>query len=149
MSRLHIVVPAACLLAACASRTVPQPQTASPSESCYVGRRLPALDDSETSSVQSHDRKTLAPFILRHSAEVRRCYETHGLASNPALTGKVIFRWLISETGRVAWSGVQESSLGSEAVEACMGNSICAWTFPPSPGGGPTIVNFPFAFMPP
>jgi hypothetical protein len=145
LSRARIIVPAACLLAACASgTTVTRAPAAVDRESCYVGRRLP----TPASPAPSHDKQTLAPLILRHAAEVRRCYEAHGLPGNPALGGRVVFRWLISETGRVAWSGVQESSLGSEAVEACIGESLCNWTFPPTDGGGTTVVDFPFTFTP-
>jgi pSer/pThr/pTyr-binding forkhead associated (FHA) protein len=81
--------------------------------------------------------------IRRHINEVRFCYEQQ-LSSRPDLAGRVTVSFIISQTGAVASSAVQSSTLGNATVESCISTAVHRWTFPAPDGGGVVGVNYPF-----
>jgi len=96
-------------------------------------------------SVQGNiDREAVAKVVNAHLQEVRACYE-RALLREPALAGKVVLEWTISQGGKVTSTKTKSSTLKSSAVEACILESLKSWQFPPA-RGGIVIVSYPFLF---
>ena len=96
-------------------------------------------------SVQgSIDREAVAKVVNAHLQEVRSCYE-RALLREPALAGKVVLEWTISQAGKVTTAKTKSSTLKSSAVEACILQSLKLWQFPLAKGGL-VIVSYPFLF---
>lgn len=91
----------------------------------------------------SLSREVIRRVVRRHQNEVRFCYE-QGLHSRPDLAGRVKVKFVITPTGRVQTSMVQQSSLGNRQVEQCIARSVRRWTFPAPDGGGIVVVSYPF-----
>jgi len=96
-------------------------------------------------SVQgSIDREAVAKVVNAHLQEIRSCYE-RALLREPALAGKVVLEWTISQAGKVATARTKTSTLKSSAVEACILLTLKSWQFPLAKGGL-VIVSYPFLF---
>ena len=85
---------------------------------------------------------------LRHAPDVRKCYETEGLARNPNLTGAVELTLTILPSGAVSEVEVKAEGLkglGAVEVGRCLETSARTWTF----DRGPYVVEsviLPFQF---
>ena len=83
--------------------------------------------------------------IVRQSyGRFRMCYEG-GLASQPALEGRVITRFVIGSDGRVVHATNAGGDLGDANVVACITRSFYGLTFP-EPEGGVVTVQYPIHF---
>ncbi len=85
--------------------------------------------------------------VARHNTQVKYCYEKE-LQRNPDLSGKVVMAFTIDGKGDVLESRVSESTLGSSAVEQCVGRVVSHMKFPPCEGGGIAEVTYPWLFKP-
>ena len=63
----------------------------------------------------------------------------------PGLSGKIVFDWVISPSGRVGSARQVSSSMRSAAVATCILRLIRSWRFP-KPVGGSVTVRYPFVF---
>ncbi len=92
------------------------------------------------------DPRVLQQFITARRAAVQSCYERE-LRHNPAMKGgKVVLRMAIGTRGRVSGLSVEEDTLGSDAVTACMSALMQRWIFPVTPREEvPLSVPFVFA----
>jgi hypothetical protein len=92
------------------------------------------------------DPRVLQQFITARRAAVQNCYERE-LHHNPSMKGgKVVLRMAIGTTGRVSGLSVEEDTLGSAAVTACMSTLMQRWIFPVTPREEvPLSVPFVFA----
>lgn len=88
------------------------------------------------------DQQAIKEAITPHMGEVRFCF-TREQAQNPELSGRVVVRFTIGESGAVSASEVESSSVDSESVERCVAGAVRRWTFPP-PKGGSVVVSWPF-----
>lgn len=88
--------------------------------------------------------------ILRHTSDVRRCYQSEGLRRNPSLSGAVELELTILPTGRVDNAAVLATSLvgpGVPEVSTCLTTTARNWRFGRGPYAVETVV-FPFVFSP-
>lgn len=88
--------------------------------------------------------------VLRHAADVRRCYQDEGLRRNPGLRGHVELELTILPTGRVEAVAVAATSLhgdGVTEVTACLARTARQWRFERGPFAVEQIV-LPFVFAP-
>jgi TonB family protein len=76
---------------------------------------------------------------------VKYCYEKE-LTKDPGLYGKVAVVFVIDGSGKVADALVQQSTMGSAAVEGCMLSHVRRWAFPAPEGGGTVQVTYPYVF---
>jgi len=92
------------------------------------------------------DPRVLQQFVSARRAAVQSCYE-RALLHNPAMRGgKVVLRMAIGPRGRVSSLRVEEDTLGSDAVTACMSTLMGRWVFPVTPKDEfPLSVPFVFA----
>ena len=108
----------------------------------------PAPTPAATDSLRSDGE--VRATVLRHAADVRRCYQDEGLRRNPALTGHIELELTILPTGRVDSVVVAATSLrgdGVKEVTACLANTARQWRFE----RGPFVIEqvvFPFVFAP-
>ncbi len=92
--------------------------------------------------VGSLDKSIIRRVIRTHLNEVRFCYEKE-LMKAAALSGRITTRFTIGATGAVVSSGIEASTLGNPAVEACVAAAVRRWDFP-RPEGGVVVVSYPF-----
>jgi hypothetical protein len=92
------------------------------------------------------DQAKLGAFVRARMGLVKSCYE-NALKRNPNLKGKLVIRFTILETGRVADVAASLNTLGASEVAACIINTMRSWQtqFKPS---GPVTVEYPFLFTP-
>ncbi|PID38587.1 MAG: hypothetical protein CSB49_04800 [Proteobacteria bacterium] len=105
-------------------------------------RRAPTRTIKATGGVLS--RAAIQKVVSRHMHKVQACYERQ-LLTNPGLSGKVVFDWVISPSGSVGSARQTSSSLRSAAVSTCILREIRRWRFP-KPVGGSVNVRYPFVF---
>jgi hypothetical protein len=77
--------------------------------------------------------------------EIKACYE-QALQRNPTLSGRLVIRWTITETGAASEVGIEENTLGDGEVARCIVAHVASWAFP-APSAGPVEVSFPFYFQ--
>jgi hypothetical protein len=92
----------------------------------------------------SLDRGQVVAVINRHIAAITHCYETRLLA-NPALSGQIVFDWIVTESGGVSAVSVRSSTVSDPLVASCIRRVIQRMRFP-QPRGGPAAISFPFGF---
>ena len=88
--------------------------------------------------------------VLRHTSDVRRCYEREGLRRNPALTGVLEIRMTILPTGRVdevALAATDMDGRGTTEVVRCIARAARHWRFDRGAYSVETIV-LPFSLAP-
>jgi hypothetical protein len=88
--------------------------------------------------------------VLRHTADVRRCYENEGLRRNPDLAGTVEIALTILPTGKVNEATLEGSDMagpGTHEVVRCIATVARNWRFDRGAYLVQTIV-FPFSFRP-
>src|SRR5215813_2800723 len=105
----------------------------------HVGSPAPHRDSVRP----DHDVRIVA---LRHSPEIRSCYESQGLKVNPALRGMIEVEVTVLPTGLVQNANVTTSELqgvGRTAVEACITTAMKNWRYEKGPFVVETIV-YPF-----
>ena len=88
--------------------------------------------------------------ILRHTSDVRRCYQSEGLRRNPTLSGAVELELTILPTGHVDSAAVAATSLsgpGVREVTVCLTTTARNWRFERGPYAVETVV-FPFILSP-
>jgi TonB family protein len=91
------------------------------------------------------DKELVRREIRRHLNEIRYCYE-RALVTRPDLAGRVVVQFSVAAEGAVIAAAIAQSTLGAAGVEACVTQAVRRWTFPRSPQGGLTVVNYPFVF---
>ncbi len=69
-----------------------------------------------------------------------------GRKHRPTLRGKVLVKFKIEESGRVAEATIESTSLRDDVTEACVLSLLGETTFPPLLDGKMAIVRYPFEF---
>jgi hypothetical protein len=91
------------------------------------------------------DRSLLDVVIKRNVSQIRYCYQRE-LTKHPDLAGEVTVKFVITADGDVSSAVTKRSTLGNEAVEACINGRFLRFQFPAPRGGGIVIVSYPFRF---
>ncbi|MGE3634877.1 MAG: AgmX/PglI C-terminal domain-containing protein, partial [Sandaracinaceae bacterium] len=104
--------------------------------------RVPRIIGTNATVLGGLSREAIQRVVRRNMNQVRFCYE-QGLSTNPSLEGRVTVGWIISPTGAVSQSSVQQDTVNPE-VASCIANAVRRWSFPQPDGGGPVGVNYPF-----
>lgn len=96
--------------------------------------------DGELSQAQ------IARVMRRQLKSLRDCYE-RALKRNRKLSGKLVIRFEILESGRTSNIEFDDSSLNSPDVQQCIARRAKYWRFP-RPEGGSVFVAYPIVFTP-
>jgi outer membrane biosynthesis protein TonB len=107
------------------------------------GRVKDSTPEVESADV---DRDALARYVKARLKAIQNCYEKE-LKRNPSLKGKVVVRFSITPSGRTGGIDIEENTVGSEAVGACIKTVIRGWIFPFKPSDE-VPVAYPFVFSP-
>jgi len=102
---------------------------------------------SELQKKDSLDRAILQMVARRHVDAVTGCYQAL-LAKTPERSGTVTTRFLVAADGQVTRAEVTASTLGDAETEDCIGQSLCAWRFPPLIAGHAVAFDYPFVLGP-
>jgi outer membrane biosynthesis protein TonB len=105
----------------------------------------PTIRDVFSSAPGSIDKDAVMKVIMAHLSEVTACYE-RALLSNPSLSGKLSYEWVIGTSGQVTSVKLKSASLKDQNVAACVNGRIKSWVFP-RPRGGQVTISFPFMFQ--
>jgi hypothetical protein len=92
-------------------------------------------------------RYAINATIAKYLSQVRRCYESQ-LNKTPDIEGLVSVAFEIGGNGKLNYSRIAKSSLGSKAVEKCITTKMMKWKFPKPKGGVNVKVNYPFMLRP-
>ncbi|NBW83298.1 hypothetical protein EBR21_16230, partial [bacterium] len=84
-------------------------------------------------------------FVRSRSPEVKGCYDT-ALNRNPRLSGSIVWKWTIAETGKLYKAKVEKTSIKDSGFIACLEKKVKGWTFP-KPTNGAITISFPFRFV--
>lgn len=92
-------------------------------------------------------RYAINATIAKYLNQVRRCYETE-LKNHPELQGLVEMSFEINAEGRLNFSKVNKTTLGSPPVESCISTKMMDWQFPKPKGAVNVSVKYPFMLRP-
>ncbi len=93
------------------------------------------------------DANTIRRIIRRHINQVKYCYMTYGLPSNPGLKGMYKVSFTINSKGRVQTVRTASTTLNHARTESCIRTMVKTWRFPKPQGSMPYVV-YPFHFKP-
>ena len=105
--------------------------------------KVPRIRSGQADVHGSLSKEVIRRIIGRHINEVRFCYEQE-LNTRPDLQGRISIKFIISPTGAVQTSAVDNSDMGNAKVEQCIAQAVRRWTFPAPEGGGIVVVSYPF-----
>jgi len=111
------------------------------------GRARPQVRHARAEVQGSLDRDLIRRVVRAHIQEVRHCYD-QALVRQPDLSGRVEIGFTIAETGNVAASVVESTTVRDPAVGTCIAEAVRRWTFPRPNDGGPVVVRYPFVLTP-
>jgi TonB family protein len=95
-----------------------------------------------------HSEANLIRITVRHHInEIKNCYELE-LQKDHGLAGRVAVQFSVMPAGSVSTATVASSTLGNEAVEACMIAATRLWQFPAMPDHHEVVVTYPFVLAP-
>jgi hypothetical protein len=98
----------------------------------------------------SRDVGELGTFVRDREAQLRFCYQEHGLKVNPRLAGSVSINIVLAANGAVTDANIARrtwSGTGVSDTEACIRQKIRTWRFPGASTGAGTY-GFSFNFSP-
>jgi hypothetical protein len=110
-----------------------------------LARRLDHPSDLQKKD--SLDRAIVQMVARRHVDEVTACYEAL-LTKTPDKAGTVTTRFLVGADGQVTRAQVVASTLDDATTDDCIGQSLCAWRFPPLLSGKSVAFDYPFVLGP-
>ena len=96
---------------------------------------------------QRAESSGVARVVNEHRPEIQACYERR-LAEKPNLSGRVSVKFMIDPAGQVVAPVIDNSSIGDDAVESCITETVRDWSFPEPVSGKRTTWTFPFEFNP-
>jgi len=136
-------LPAFVLLLASACATAPP---AAPTPPAAPAQPAPAPAAKERTAVGGAlNPQMVADYVLAQAPTVRACY--HGeIEQKRDVSGKLLIRWTIDETGGTRGIVVQLNTMQDSAVADCLQAAIRGWRFA-KPPGGPVNVSFPFTYQ--
>jgi hypothetical protein len=82
------------------------------------------------------ESSTVGNLVRQWEPQLQMCYTDYGLKANPALSGSMVVRVAILNSGDVSTVEIPQHSwsatAGSAAVEACVRGRVKGWAFPPA-----------------
>jgi len=91
------------------------------------------------------DKDTIQRYIRSKMGQIRWCYKNE-LQKDRDLKGKITVEFVIAPTGKVLSAKIAGSTMGNQAVEACITQKVAMWRFPASKQGAAAKVRYPFIF---
>jgi hypothetical protein len=92
------------------------------------------------------DAAAIAREIRGRKKALAACYE-RALKAEPTLAGKLVVRFSLAAAGTVTAVDIDDDTLGSAEVSACIRAVVLRWRFP-ALAEGPAELSFPFVFQP-
>jgi hypothetical protein len=89
-------------------------------------------------------REQVSSVVSKHLQKVQSCYE-RALVRDNSLSGRIVFDWVVTDSGGVRDVRVRSSTLSDPAVATCIRNEVAGWAFP-QPDGGEVTISYPFLF---
>ncbi len=109
------------------------------------GRQMSQVTGGDPLILGAMNREELVAVVNRHMNQIQYCYQRE-LRSNPTLSGKIVQKFVIANTGEVTSAHKKTSTVGSSAVEDCVTGRFMRMKFPPRMGAGMAIVSYPLVF---
>jgi hypothetical protein len=93
------------------------------------------------------DKESVRRTLAAYRKDIRTCYE-RALLTKPRIKGRIVYKWQIDGEGPVTWVQLQSQDVGSPSLPPCVQKVIQGVKFPVAPNHQPTIVIYPFVFLP-
>ncbi|MCP4871960.1 MAG: AgmX/PglI C-terminal domain-containing protein [Proteobacteria bacterium] len=107
--------------------------------------RHPRVTTSEPITLSPFDKSAIDRVVKTHLSAIRYCYQQE-LTKNPALSGKVVIKFVIARDGTVSQATVKSSSLQNVITEKCITGKFMQMRFPRPKSDGIAVVAYPFVF---
>lgn len=89
-------------------------------------------------------RSQVDEALGKRLVQMQNCYQS-ALLENPGLTGKMLLRWTVSESGEVQGVLVEKSQFDNAELHSCIVQEIAKVQFP-KPKGGSIFIRYPLNF---
>jgi TonB family protein len=106
----------------------------------------PRLSRPSPGPARRPSREEIREVVTQGSAPIRLCYEREILGSAAPVEGRLLLRWTIDPSGRVAKLTVVKDTVGSHSLAQCVLTRVRKWRFPPCTQE--CVVVYPFDFYP-
>lgn len=93
------------------------------------------------------DKESVRRALAAYRKDIRTCYE-RALLTKPRIKGRIVYKWQIDGEGPVTWVNLVSQDVGSPSLPPCVQKVIHGIKFPVAPNHQPTIVIYPFEFLP-
>ena len=123
-----------------------RPASPSPSSSSSSPARGASVREGAPSTSGRLPPEVIQRSVRANMGRFRSCYE-RGLASNPALEGRVAVKFVIDRSGAVSTAADDGSTLPDPSVVQCIVRQYSSMSFP-APEGGTVTVRYPLDFRP-
>jgi hypothetical protein len=110
-----------------------------------IARRASLQGRRELSTNAAPDAEAMAAVIEKHIDRFSSCLDSDAKKGRPA-GGKLLTQFIISENGFVQASCIQESTIDSSPIEACIVELLEQIRFPKPKAQGFAIVRMPLKF---
>ena len=117
--------------------TVTKKKPRVPTKLCY------AMVAGETAAY----KETVKKVIAKNDGPIWNCYE-QVLKQQSDLKGRIVVKFVISMSGTVQSAAIEQDSVGSTVLAACVLSRVKNLKFP-IPEGGSAFMSHPFIFKPP
>lgn len=107
--------------------------------------RVPRVTTSEPITISPFDKAAIDRVVKTHLSAIRYCYQSE-LTKSPALSGKVVIKFVIARDGTVSQASVKSSSLNNAITEQCITSKFMRMRFPRPKSDGIAVVAYPFVF---
>lgn len=99
----------------------------------------------ESSAVSDRSQAAIGRVVSREAQRLKRVYEDW-LKRDPALNGRLTFKFTILPTGAVSSVVIVKSTTNNQDFDETIMRYIKRWKFPEVPNGSPVEVVYPFIF---
>jgi hypothetical protein len=139
------VCPPAFVLLLASASCATAPHTAPPPAAPAQQVAAPAAANEPNPVGRALNPQMVADYVLAQAPTVRACYAGE-LEKKRDVSGKLLIRWTIDETGGTRGIVVQLNTMQDTAVAECLLAAIRGWHFA-KPPRGPVSVSFPFTYQ--
>ena len=90
-------------------------------------------------------KESLIKAVNGKNKAIQTCYQS-ARVKNPKLAGKLVFKLIFSEDGKVTKASIEKNEFNSPVAESCMLGVLSTLSVPANEIQGISIATYPFVF---